>query len=75
MPASVQWHSNGSGFFSLLRDRVPYSEQRYVEALRKPWHQHVHASRVVINLDINALRVQWESCGGFSKLAKFLLTD
>jgi transposase len=56
--------------FRCWRDRVPYSEQRYMEALRT--HRAAPSTPVVaVDDPTPALSViQWESCGGFSKLAK-----
>jgi hypothetical protein len=56
--------------FRCWRDRVPYSEQRYMEALRT--HRAAPSTPVVaVDDPTPALSViQWESCGSFSKLAK-----
>ena len=56
--------------FRCWRDRVPYSEQRYMEALRT---RGAAPSTPVVAVDdpTPALSlIQWKSCGGFSKLAK-----
>lgn len=53
-------------FFRCWRDRVAYSDQRYVEALRKRATQSQPA-KTDSKVDSS---IQWESCGGFSKLAK-----
>jgi transposase len=56
--------------FRCWTDRVPYSEQRYMEALRT--HGAAPSTpAVAVDDPTPALSViQWESCGGFSKLAK-----
>ena len=56
--------------FRCWRDRVPYSEQRYVQALRKHGASTSTPVAVVANSTSMLSGVQWESCGGFSKLAK-----
>ena len=56
--------------FRCWRDRVPYSEQQYMEALRKHGASTSTPAAVVANSTSMLSGVQWESCGGFSKLAK-----
>jgi len=54
--------------FRCWRDRVPYCEQRYLEALQK----HVSSTpAVIVATSTPAVSaVQWTTCGGFSKLAE-----
>lgn len=52
-------------FFRCWRDRVPYSEQRYLQALR------THApAQPTSDQTASTVQLQWETCAGFSKLAK-----
>ena len=44
------------------KNREPYNEARYVEALRR------HAPKAEENAKKTTLDLQWKSCGGFSKL-------
>jgi transposase len=52
--------------FRCWDDRIAYSDQRYVEALRK----HDVESKPAQPAVVVAPAVQWKSCGGFSKPAK-----
>jgi hypothetical protein len=55
--------------FRCWRDRVPYCEERYLAALRKHGVS-AHSLSPIPAKAIAALpAVQWESCGGFSKIA------
>ena len=56
--------------FRCWRDRVPYSESRYLEALRT--HGAAKAKPTATACEPTPLLsiVQWESCAGFSKLIK-----
>lgn len=50
--------------FRCWRDRVPYSEQRYLEALQK------QGSNTSTPLPLQVSAAQWKTCGGFSKLTE-----
>ena len=56
--------------FRCWRDRVPYSEQRYLKALRT--HDSVPSATTPIKSEVSTplSGTRWESCGSFSKLAK-----
>jgi len=57
--------------FRCWKDRVPYSEQRYLEALRKRGATPAApAATVEKQIQVVSGAHQWESCGGFSKFAK-----
>ena len=56
--------------FRCWRDRVPYSEQRYLEALRTHGAATSKPAAIIDELTPALAGVQWESCGDFSKLAK-----
>lgn len=51
-------------FFRCWRDRVPYSDQQYREALR------MRATQPMLVKTGPPVEMQWERCGGFSKLVK-----
>ena len=52
------------------RDRVPYSEQRYLEALRTHGAAKSKPTPNAADPAPGALTVQWKNCGGFSKPSK-----
>ena len=61
--------------FRCWRDRVPYSEQSYLEALRTHGAAKCRPTAIVSAHPRPSVH-QWENCGGFSKLVEtFLLTD
>jgi transposase len=49
------------------RDRVPYSEQRYLEALRTRGAAKSKPTTNAAEPSPGPLTVQWKNCGGFSK--------
>jgi len=53
------------------RDRVPYSEQRYLEALGAHGVGKGKATASAVEPSINLPAVQWKNCGGFSKPTQF----
>lgn len=53
--------------FRCWRDRVPYCEQTYLEAIGK---RNKKASPIPAKAIPVLPTVQWESCGGFSKIVK-----
>jgi len=53
------------------RDRVPYSEQRYLEALRTHGAAKGKSAANAAEPSIGLPAVQWKNCGGFSKPTKF----
>jgi hypothetical protein len=55
--------------FRCWRDRVPYCEERYLAALRKHGVTAPLLSAVPAQATAGLPVVQWESCGGFSKIA------
>jgi hypothetical protein len=56
--------------FRCWRDRVPYSEQRYLEALRTHGAAPSAPAAIIDEPTPVLSGTQWESCGDFSKLAK-----
>ena len=56
--------------FRCWKDRVPYSEQRYMEALRKRGAAPSTPAVPVCEAAPTLPLAEWKSCGGFSKLAK-----
>src|ERR1022692_1288576 len=56
--------------FRCWRDRVPYSEQRYLEALRTHGGAPSAPAAIVDEPTPVLSGTQWKSCGDFSKLAK-----
>ena len=56
--------------FRCWRDRVPYSEQRYLEALRKHGAAPTVSAAPASELIPGRPGTQWETCGDFSKLAE-----
>jgi hypothetical protein len=55
--------------FRCWRDRVPYSEQRYLQALRRPGTT-TSTPAVTAEPDTVLSVAVWETCGDFSKVAK-----
>jgi Transposase/Transposase IS116/IS110/IS902 family len=56
--------------FRCWRDRVPYSEQRYLQALRKPHTTPSTPAEAIAAPTTVLSTVVWEHCGDFSKIAK-----
>jgi transposase len=56
--------------FRCWRDRVPYSEQRYLDARSKRGANSSTPASTGAGAAPALASVQWESCGSFSKLAK-----
>ena len=52
------------------RDRVPYSEQRYLEALRTQGAAKCKPAANAVEPTLGLPAVQWKNCGGFSKPTK-----
>jgi hypothetical protein len=52
------------------RDRVPYSEQRYLEALRTHGAAKGKPAPNAVQPSLGLAEVQWKNCGGFSKPTK-----
>lgn len=52
------------------RDRVPYSEQRYLEALRTHGAAKGKPAPSAAEPSLGLAEVQWKNCGGFSKPTK-----
>ena len=57
-------------FFRCWRDRVPYSEQRYLQALRKSGATTSAPPAVAADLATVLSVPVWETCGDFSKVAE-----
>src|SRR5438270_5100398 len=53
-------------YFACWRDHVPYSDQRYEEALAK---RSVKTKSAQSNADVK-FTIEWKTCGSFSKIAK-----
>ena len=56
--------------FRCWKDRVPYSEQRYMETLRKRGVAPATAAAVASEPAAVLSDVEWKSCGNFSKVDK-----
>jgi transposase len=52
-------------FYRCWRDRVPYSDQRYTEALQR------QGRTILATQPASSISFQWKSCGSFSKLDSF----